>query len=327
MMTGLFPDALRADLNDGFSFLLLSPAVRSAAMADAFVSVADGADGVYSNPAGLAFEKYSHLYTQSFIPPFLEGMKYNNFAYVRPGSDTSWSVQSGVLHVGNFTRTVADDSASDGYREAGDFSTYNYRLSASFGKIFSADWGFGATASYLRESLADESANAFSADFGILFKEKNYPVQIGAALQHFGTKPKFRDESFQLPTLVKAGLSFHQIGNFFPKFVPQESLFTADFFKLLRGSGGIRGGFELPISRSLQLRAGYNHYFIDQDLGSTLRLPNGLAFGVGLKLKTFQLDYASSSLGELGLLHRISIDFKWQATQRIPRVLSDSYAR
>ncbi len=326
-VAGLSPAVLWADQNNGFSFLLLTPAVRASAMADAAVSIAEDGEAAYSNPAGLAFEMQSHAYAQSFIPPFLEGMKYNNFAYVRPTERGSWSFQSGVMNVGSFDRTVADNSVPDGFRETGDFSAYDYRLSVSMGRVFAPDWGFGATAGFIRESLADASANAFAMDFGILFKEDKYPVQIGAALQNLGTKPKFQDDSFNLPTSVKAGISFHQSDHFFPKFVPNGSLFAADYFKLLRGGDGVRGGFELPLSKGLRLRAGYSHSFSDQDLGSTLRLPNGLSFGLGLALKSFQLDYASSSFGELGLLHRISIDYKWSAARGVPRVLSDSYAR
>lgn len=296
-------------------------------MADANVSAAAGAEAVYSNPAALAFEPQSHFYVQSFVPPLVEGMKYNNFAYVHPDAKGAWSVQSGILHIGQFTRTVADDSVPDGFRETGDFSSYDYRFSASVGRMFAPDWGFGATASFVRESLADASANAFSMDFGILFKEDKYPVQVGASLQNIGTKPKFKDDSFNLPTSVKAGLSLHQIDQFFPKFVPQATVFTADYYKLIRGADAVRGGFELPLGKRVQVRAGYSHFFTDQNLGSTLRLPNGLSFGLGLSLKTFQLDFATSSLGELGLLHRLSVDYKWTMGRHLPRVLSDSYAK
>lgn len=327
ILTPSFQTSLPA-AQDGFTFLLLSPAVRSAALAEAFTSVGEGADGVFSNPGGLIFEKNRQYYVQTFIPPFVQGMKYSNFSYIHATrSSLNWSIQSGFLHMGDFTRTVADPSTPDGYRESDSFSTYDYRLSFSLSQKLSSSWGFGATGSFLRESLSDASANAFSSDVGVLYKEKDSPVQLGAAIQHLGTKPKFREESFRLPTTLRAGISFHQRNNLFPKFVPPNSFVTTDFAQRLGGESAVQGGFETPLTPSFFLRAGYRHSFKDQEIGSTLNLPNGLSFGLGIQVKSWRLDYATSSLGELGLLHRIALNYEWHDPNNIPRVLSDSYAR
>ena len=57
----------------------------------------------------------------------------------------------------------------------------------------------------------------------------------------------------------------------------------------------------------LQFRVGYNNeQRKDLNLGTTSGL-TGFSAGLGVTVKEYRLDYALSSLGSIGTLHRVSV--------------------
>ena len=76
-----------------------------------------------------------------------------------------------------------------------------------------------------------------------------------------------------------------------------------------------RFGAEYRIHPALTLRAGA-HRNIDAESNDGL----GYAFGTGLRLKQFDLDYAYSSLPDLGVSHRFSINFSFHITRSAVRI-------
>lgn len=303
---------LQAGGRDAFPFLLSAPTPRAAALGESFVGVAEGPETIFFNPAGLAFQNRKHFYAQSLLPPFIEDTKYNNLVYSQPASYGGWGIQTGILHVGGFTRTIADPATADGFREAGDFSTYDLRVGGALAGRIGENWGAGAGIYFLRESLSDASANGVGLDFGLLYRDDLYPLQAGLAVQNLGPKVKFQEESFNLPTLFRGGVSLYKPKEVSLDFIPEKSLISAEFFRPFRGESSVRGGVEIPLIESLLFRAGYNYSFKKQELGSKL-IPRGVTIGIGIKMNVWQLDYAVVSLGELGLTHRVALDLRWGA--------------
>lgn len=307
-----FSNKSHASGNSSYPFLLISPSPRAAAMGEAFVAVAEGAETIFFNPSGLAFENERHLYSPTLIPPFVEGIKYNNLVYVQPNLKSVWAVQGGMFHISGFKKTVADASISDGFREVEDFSTYDLKLSAAMGRKLNKQFAFGTTIAYLRESLFDQINSAMSLDIGFLYGSKINPVKIGMALQHLGFKTSSSKGSDHLPYLLKAGVSIRRSKNFGFPFIPENSLGAVEFFKPFESVGSLRSGIEIPVSKQFHLRSGYIYYLKKQGLGSTLSLPNGFAFGLGFFFPSWSFDYATASQGDLGFTHRIALDLKWK---------------
>ncbi|MBI2118024.1 MAG: PorV/PorQ family protein [Elusimicrobia bacterium] len=307
-----FPYKSHSSGNSSYPFLLISPSPKAGSMGEAFVAVAEGPETVFFNPSGLGFENEKHLYFPSLIPPFVEGIKYNNIVYVQPNSKGAWAVQGGMFHVGGFKKTVADASLTDGFREIEDFSTYDLKMSVSMGQKLNRQFAFGTTMAYLRESLNDEINSAISFDVGFLYASKINPLKIGFALQHLGFKISSSQVSNHLPYLLKAGVSIRRLKNFGFPFIPENSLGAIEFFKPFESAGSLRSGIEVPLSKQFYLRSGYIYHLKKQGLGSTLSLPNGFSFGLGFFFSSWSLDYATASQGELGLTHRIAVDLKWK---------------
>ena len=71
----------------------------------------------------------------------------------------------------------------------------------------------------------------------------------------------------------------------------------------LRGAGGL----ELTFSQFLQARLGYNTVGIDEHVGTSNDALAGFSAGLGFHVKNISVDYALTSQGEVGYLHRFTI--------------------
>jgi hypothetical protein len=87
------------------------------------------------------------------------------------------------------------------------------------------------------------------------------------------------------------------------------SLLSAEYFKPFRDDAALRGGGEVPLGESFWLRAGYQYSLKKRELDKKIGLMEGLTFGLGFKMGSCRLDYALVSQGELGLVHRVALDF------------------
>lgn len=299
-----------------FSFLNVTPTSRAAALGESFVGVAEGPESVLYNVAGLSEIRSKNIFFQSDVPPLIEEIRQNHFIYVHPLQKGSWSVDLGGLQAGGFTRTVADASTTDGYRETGKFSTYDMNFSFALSRKLNDSFSIGMKASFLRESLSDAVANGVGFDSGLIYKDNQFPVQWGLSIQNVGPKVKFKDESFSMPTVVRTGIMIVQpVGSFIP-IIPEKSLFTAEVYKPFYGDISLRGGVELSLfSDSFKLRSGYRYQTKKTELGSQFNIPNGITMGFGFPVKNCQFDFATISMGELGFSHRISISIHWGSKQ------------
>jgi len=307
------PQTLFSAGKDAFAFLLVGPGARPSGMGESYVAVAEGAETLNWNPAGIAFERqrqwfFGHLF-------FVEGSLIDSLAMVLPFRHGAWGIQMGTTGVGGLTRTVVDSTVPDGFREVGDFSTYGLDFSLSFAEKVTDTFSLGATVRGIRQSLSDETANACSVDAGFLYRDDENPLQIGCAVQHLGSNVQFRNETFNLPRLARMGFALRQLKDSKLKGIPPGSLASLEVSRLWDESdNSIGGGVEVPLlNQTLFLRSGYHTILNDQNLGTQISLPNGFDFGIGFLSNGYRLDYALGSMGELGLIHRLSISIKFES--------------
>jgi hypothetical protein len=213
----------------------------------------------------------------------------------------SWGFFTNYLRVSNITRTIAtNQSTGDGFTEAGDFSTYDMALGASAAGPVTDDLKVGATVKYLRESLSDAVSNAGALDGGLLYRlDEEHSWNFGASVQNVGFASKFADAAVKLPLSVRAGVS----GQPFTQW-----LLTTDFAKRIDSSGEFDFGAEVTPRPFLSLRIGYRYQLTRPDLGGL----SDFTTGIGLRYKTMSFDYAFIPLGDLGVSHRISINFRFK---------------
>jgi hypothetical protein len=296
---------LSAAQNSGtssFSFLNIPTGARAAAMGQAFTSVPNDIQGLVYNPACLATmaasqASFEHL---SYVSDVVE----EGIVAGHAGRDegVSWGFLANYLHVGDVERTVATSlPTGDGFTETGSFSTYGMVLGASAAApLFIEGFSAGSTVKFLRESLGDASSNGAAIDLGVVYQgnvERSW--NLGASLQNVGFASKFADAAVKLPITLRVGASGQPFSQW---------LFSTDFVKRNDTGGEINVGAEVTPKRFFSMRVGYRYALTNPDLGGL----SNFSAGIGLRFNRTSLDYAFVPLGDLGLTHRVSLNFRFK---------------
>ncbi|MBI4054704.1 MAG: PorV/PorQ family protein [Elusimicrobia bacterium] len=287
----------------GAQFLKVGAGGRPAGMGEAFSAVADDANAIYYNPAGLAFLERAEV--TGMHNQFFQGLDYEFAAFALPLRDPAAAANSGGgagrlgtlgvaiynLSVDGLERRLTDTDAPAGSFEASDFA-----YAMSFARKLSERTSLGLTAKYVRQKLDSEKASAFAADLGALHHLQGLPLSLSLGVRHLGSQPKFKEESDPLPTVIFAGAGYRFRKNL---------IFAADL-GLPRDNSltyAVGGEYEQPVAERLSaaLRAGYNSQNADPD-GLT-----GLSVGAGITFYRARFDFAWVPFGDLGNTFRYAL--------------------
>lgn len=301
-------------------FLLIEPSARVAAMGNAGVSLYDGLEGVYYNPAAIGRltgygVTFSHLawvaditydYAAAGIPLGKWGTGYASVT----------ALNSGEMDV----RTVAQPLGT-GER----FSVSDIALGLGYGRQITSRFAAGLQLNWLQETIWHSSASTVTFNVGTLYRISDRGLHLGASLSNFGTQGRFdgRDlrilydqdpnrygdngslpgalvtDPFQLPSLFRVGVGY-------PLRLNEEVRLhlALDAFHPGDNSESVSAGAELKFRELLAVRAGYQNAFVT---GSEV----GLTFGGGLQgvydVYHYHFDYAWADQGRLGSSHRFTL--------------------
>jgi len=271
-------------------YLKIDPSGRSAALGGAFVGVANDTGALFHNPAGLALLSYRELMFSHM--ELLQGMHCETIAYVQP-LESRWSLGfSGELMTSG--SMIKYDTAGD---PDGNFGASEGSLGISAAYRAGGGLTAGATLKGFYQALASERGYAAALDAGALYSAG--PWRFGASAQNLGTKLKLGETGFDLPGSFKAGVMYKGWAR---------ASFSAQATKYLREDAYLSLGAEAPLSpvprNFIFFRVGYR-------TGSSTGAGSGLSFGVGLKDKRLEFNYALTPMGDLGAVHRVSIGYRF----------------
>lgn len=293
----------------GANFLKLGQgSARAMAMGRSYVALAEGADSLTWNPAGLAVTQqrelsYSYLrYVQDVDSPIYLG-------YAHPMGRTTWGANFAYLSVDGFdvrdSQGVPLESETVSVRNG--FGTVAMARSFWYEKLF-----LGAGLRVVHEDIAGAAKDSVVGDVGALLKP-NSVLSLGFAMQNFGTN------SANVARVTRGGAAL-RLGDF---------VTTSVELNKASDSGariGIGGEFQLPEEYldigQLTLRLGYqNSDSLGQnfdDTAKSLRLDraSGISFGFGMYTSQafgygVSLDYAFVPYGALGTVDQISLKLKF----------------
>jgi hypothetical protein len=234
---------------------------------------------------------------------YVENVDQEALAFGHAGrqEEMSWGVSTNYLSVGDITRTVAtSDTTGDGFTEAGSFSTYDLALGLSAAAPVTEDLKLGATVKLLHESLADASSSAGAFDAGFLYRlNDDHSWNLGVAEENLGFASKFADAAVKLPTSLRAGVSGQPFAQW---------LLSTDYVKRVDTSGEFDMGAEVTPRRFFSLRLGYRYQMTSPDLGGL----SNFSAGVGFRYKQMSFDYAFIPLGDLGITHHLSVNYRFK---------------
>ena len=277
--------------DSGAAFLRIGEGAKPSSLAGAYAGVGGEIISLFSNPAGLSsVSGYEFSFSHAM---WIDDISYYNFAAGAP-------LLKGYAAAG-FTAVSAGEI--DKYNRLGDemgdsYNPTDMAFSLAYSRLI-REVSAGVAVKFITSDIADETANAFALDLGAM--KRFGLLNTGFSVQNIGTEMKYREDSDPLPLMARVGVSypFYNIAGL-DFLVLSEINISKDIpFKF---NAGVNADY--PINESmLSLRLGFKSYAEGLD---TLSHFTG---GLGIKHGQIAFNYALVSFQDLGLTHRVSLDY------------------
>ncbi|MEM6264033.1 MAG: PorV/PorQ family protein [Bacteroidota bacterium] len=307
----LFPNlgGQRAGIS-ALTFLKMDVSPRSAALASATTCLSGDAYSPYTNPATLTeTENLSVALSNTF---WAAGINYGFLSVTTPTKFGHFGVSLSGLSSG--AMPVRTEFQPQG---TGEFFYASYITGGvTYAQQLTEWFSYGASVKYVREQLADFTANTAVVDLGFLYRTDFKDLSFAVMLQSFGTNSTLQGsfdidsafanrpldlEAYPAPTVFKIGLSM----------IPWQSADEKQSLTTLLqlnhpndNAENLRMGVEYAYRELLFIRAGYKINIKDQNLPTA---------GVGLRMRLGRhpliFDYAFDPLVHLGVIHRLGLSF------------------
>jgi len=281
----------------GGQFLKIPVGARASAMGGAFVGVSDDASSMFWNAAGVARidpEKSVLSFNHAVLPADIQFTQAGYVFHMKriPGA-VGVNVRS--LRMDPMTETTAFQPEGTGNTFDAGFMTLGLTYARSFTDKFSA----GITGNFIHSGLAEFSQQTYSFDLGTLYDVGTLGMKIGMSISNIGSQEKFIDRTARIPSIFRVGTSAMLFQT-----ASQRLLGSFEFSHPPDNSERMNLGAEYGFQKFLYLRGGYNFNYDSE----------GLAGGIGFHLPVSvagqsDIDYAYTDWGDLGAVHRISVQF------------------
>ncbi len=204
-------------------FLMIEPDSRAAGMGNANVAVADNANAIFWNPAGLAFQTGSSvgITHSNWLPEFNANLFYE-YAVGKIAVD---DIGTFGAHITFFN--LGEHEATDELGNSlGQFRSYDLAAGLSFGRQISDNLGIGVSARTIVSNLATNievdgdkirRGVSFGLDLGVLYKSDKFDLgstkasfNLGANLANMGPTVGYTENGQRdpIPTNLRFGYAF-----------------------------------------------------------------------------------------------------------------------
>jgi tetratricopeptide (TPR) repeat protein len=273
----------------GAVFLDEPAGARPVAMGGAFIAVAQDANAVYWNPAGLVKVQRKELLVSH--AQYLQGFKHEYLAFCFP-----WTTEDSFGVNAFFSYSDPMEKMNDAGELTGTFMNYDMYFGLAYSHAFDQHYSLGGALKGVYQSIDVYNAWSVAADAGVTAAELVPNLQLALMLRNLGKPMVMVEKSHWLNTAVELG-SAYSLWN-------QRLLCTFDVRKPVFQEMMFKLGFEgAVIEDLLWLRAGYRYSQFGNDLGPW----SGATFGVGIRVSDYSVDYAYSPFPELGDVHKLAI--------------------
>lgn len=272
-------------------FLNIGVGARPVAMGEAFVALADDANAVFWNPAGLGqLKRYEVTFMHNV---WFQEISYNYFAYVHPLKIGALGVS--VYHV-QYGKIQGYDAGGAMTEE---LCPYDLAGVLSFGTTLLDEKDrvllSGANFKFIHENLDVKEATAIAIDAGFIYQTVFLvPLNLGFVVQNLGPNVRFFEEKESLPLNYKFGTVIKLIGGNLNLALDLTISSDDEIF--------INTGGEYRLLNFIFMRVGYR---------AKQALDTGLRCGLGITGKNVFLDYSYVPYEELGETHRFSLSMRF----------------
>jgi hypothetical protein len=283
-----------------YDFLNVDLSARAAALGGSFVTNNDDVDVMFSNPAGMGFLEKDPV-SFSFVKHLMD-INLFSLAYSTE-FESIGRFGAGVKYINYGTFDRADEFGN----RTGEFGAGELAFIIGYTNEFSENFYYGTNAKVIYSSIADESSSALALDLGINYEIPSQKLNLAASVLNLGTQlSSYLDTKEDLPLDITIGISkrlenlpvrlsldFHQLNKE-----------RDEFYQHLKG---FTIGAEFYLSEVFTLRFGYdNEARSDLKVGSTSGIA-GFNGGLGVKISEYIFNYGYSSMGSIGVMHRIGL--------------------
>ena len=310
----------------GMTYLAISLGARESAMGSASVASVRGIQGIFYNPAVLAdIEHFGATFNQ--VNWLVDSKLYGVGAAYSLGGWGTIGVDLVYMDFGEIIGTQRVDKSVDerGFRTTGDIGVEEYAIGFSYGYRISDRFAFGFKIKRAHEDLGfaeivtaineltqekqtrgqDWALNAWGFDFGTTYNTGYKSLVFAMAFQNFSTDLKYWFEEFQMPLVLRMGLSM----DLMDVLASEDSNFdlnvSVDALHPNDNLERIYAGAELVFADKFALRGGFKS---NHDVETT-------SLGVGLNFNmsgyAANLDYAFVNANYFENIHRLSFQFSF----------------
>ena len=277
----------------------LGASARADALGDAFAGLADDPSAIFFNPAGLSQLRAA-------------GLSINHNSYLAGSFEETLLFGLPAGNLGGFAGALQyiswgglDKRDALGVSE-GIFNDGDVAFSLGWGATFAPGLSFGTALHGVQQKIIDSLYNEISGDLGLLFIP-NPNFRMGLSYTGLGTDLAGFTPAQDLKLGISAVLNLGRGTDVKP-------LLAGDWEP--RGVSRIQCGLEWTIEKYYSLRMGYQAPLSDNQIGGL----SGFTTGAGVRIGSFQLDYAFVPYGDLGTSHRVSVGYEFPSeTPIVPK--------
>jgi len=277
----------------------LLPSARAAGLGSAFVGVADDSSALFWNSAGLSdlSKTTLDLHHNSYLAgTFQETLEVG--LPVVPGDGLGFSV--------SYIEWGSVDLRDANGLPQGSYNDNDVGLSAGWGHEWTKGFSTGLAFRIEQDKIVDNLYTSLAGDAGLLWSPQPglrlglVYSNLGAQLGGNGLAGNLNGgASYRFGLDAEDGLLAALAGGWQPG-----------------GVGRVQSGLETDFGRKWFLRAGWQIPLSDNQVeGFT-----NFSAGAGARFGDFRLDYAYAPFGDLGVSHRISIGYDFEASKEVVQV-------
>jgi hypothetical protein len=274
----------------GAEVLKIGVGARAIGMGEAYAAQADDVSSLYWNPGGLALmeeRQASFMYDQMY-----QGLNYSNAAIGIPLENGAVGASLSYLGYGNIDGFDAQGNPTGSQSAHSAVGTLG-------GSWLGNQWSLGANVKGVQEKLADVSANGAAFDVGgtVIYPKPvlDGTLRFGIVERNMGTDMKFLQQSDPMPREFRVGVAAVQMMN-------KKLNLSMDYAIPKDDKSGVHAGVEYWLIPYFAIRTGYT---------TTDNEGSGIRAGAGIRVKGIDFDYAYASGGELGIVHRYELSFRF----------------
>ncbi len=286
-----------------FEFLKTQYSARGAAMSNNLLAVKGDVNALFINPAVLSGIKKPQ-WSINYVDHLLD-FQAGQLAYTRP-LDVVGNVAVGLLY---FNYGDFEETNQFGETTGRTFSASEFALATSISNHLGEGFDYGLSLKFIYSSLDSYNATGLALDAGLFYTAPYLSnTQFGFAISNLGfVLSNYTNASNdKLPLFLRFG--------FAKKLEHLPLLFTASLNDLTLKTGDNMDfikrfsiGGEFDISEVVKLRVGYDNGINRSVKPLQGRSFSGVSAGLGIYWKSFRLDYAFSTYGDLGTLNRLGV--------------------